>query len=418
MNQLPDVLPVRQQADVILRILRQRLQTILPVAMRAAGLDMWLIICQEDDHDPVYRTMIPMDTWTPILQMLIFYDRGEGEGIERINLSMTDTADLYDCPWNGRHFEEQWQMLPQLIAERHPQKIGINIGRVNWAAGGLTHNLYTQLVEALPPPYVDRLVSAEVACNRWLMTLSELELELYPHIVSLARHLIATCYSPQTITPGVTTTDDLEWTFWQQCADLGLAMAFNPFFNLVRSDAAKEKHPVTDKIIRRGDLIHCDVGLRYLGLCTDHQEWAYVLAGGETGAPDGLRNLFTQSQHLQQIFMEAFERGLTGNEMLENILVRARREGVPHPRVYSHSLGLYLHQPGPLIGLPWEQERCPGRGDVALQYNSCFTMEISIDDTVPEWDNQLVRFGTEQDVQFTTDGCSPIAGVQTTFHLI
>ena len=89
-----------------------------------------------------------------------------------------------------------------------------------------------------------------------------------------------------------------------------------------------------------------------------------------------------------------------------------------NPRVYSHNLGLYLHEPGPLIGLPWEQTACPGRGDARLDYQSCFTMELSIEDRVPEWDGQSVRLPTEQDVVFTRQGCLPLAGVQTVFHLI
>ncbi|MCJ7623950.1 MAG: hypothetical protein MUO76_10640, partial [Anaerolineaceae bacterium] len=88
------------------------------------------------------------------------------------------------------------------------------------------------------------------------------------------------------------------------------------------------------------------------------------------------------------------------------------------PRIYSHSLGLFLHEPGPLIGLPWEQGSNPGRGDVRLAYNTCFTMELSIEDIVPEWNNQMVRCPTEQDVQFTEDGCQPIDGIQTDFHII
>ncbi len=134
-----------------------------------------------------------MNTWAPILQMLIFYDRGPKDGIERINLSMTDTFGLYDKPWAGTRFEEQWKLLGQIIQERDPERIGINIGRINWAGGGLTHNLYNQLTEAIPQAYVGRLVSAEQACNRWLMTLSEEELELYPHIIRIAQtkfHLI------------------------------------------------------------------------------------------------------------------------------------------------------------------------------------------------------------------------------------
>ena len=116
--------------------------------------------------------------------------------------------------------------------------------------------------------------------------------------------------------------------------------------------------------------------------------------------------------------MDEFQVGLSGNQLLTNILTHARQAGVPNPRVYSHSLGLYLHQPGPLIGLPWEQVSNPGRGDVKLYYNTTFTMELAVEDTVADWDGQMVRLSLEQDVEFTRKGCAPLDGVQTTFHLI
>jgi hypothetical protein len=71
-----------------------------------------------------------------------------------------------------------------------------------------------------------------------------------------------------------------------------------------------------------------------------------------------------------------------------------------------------------LIGLPWEQERCGGRGDVKLEYNYTFTMELSVADSVPEWDDQEVRMSIEEDVVFTRDGCRTIDGRQTEFYLI
>lgn len=412
------VLPVRKQDEVIQRILRKRLETILPVAMREAGIDLWLILCQEDNHDPVFRTLIPMNTWTPILQMLVFHDRGEEDGVERINLSMTHTADLYETPWGGTDTAEQWDRLVEIIRERDPERIGINIGSVAWAAGGLTHNLYRQLTGVLPAAYVDRLVSAEAACTRWLMTLSEEELEIYPSIVRIAHRIIAECFSPEAILPGVTTTEDLEWAYWQRCTDLGFEQAFKPSFHIIRSQADRARHSTEDRVIRRGDLIHCDVGFRYLRLNTDHQELCYVLREGETDAPEGLRRLLAESHRLQQVYLGEFHEGLTGNEMLARMLARAREEGIPNPRIYSHSLGLYLHEPGPLIGLPWEQERCPGRGDVKLVPNTCFTMELSVADAVPEWGGQQVRLPTEQDVAFTAAGCQPLDGVQTAFHLV
>jgi len=414
----PVILPVRERAAVIRQVLQQRLDTVLPLAMREAGFDMWVILCQEDTTDPVFASMMPLETWCPILQMLVLFDRGEKQGVERISVAMTNTGGLFAQPWQGHRHEEQWPLLRRIIEERDPQRIGINIGQVQWAAGGLTHNLHTQLVQALPRKYVERLASAEPMATRWLATLTGQEIELYEQVVAVARRITAECYSRKAIVPGQTTADDLVWHYWQRCVDLGLAPSFRPFFDRVRSDAMQKEFGADDRAIRPGDLLHSDYGIQYLRLNTDHQQWAYLPRPGESDAPEGLRRLLAQANRLQDIFMAEFREGLTGNELLANILARARREGVPEPKVYSHSLGLLLHEPGPLIGLPWEQERCPGRGDVALRPNYAFTMELSVADAVPEWDGQTVRFSIEEDVVFTGGRCRLIGGRQTAFYLV
>ena len=418
MSHFNHVLPLRQQDQVIHQILKQRFDIILPSAMREAGLDMWVILCQEDDYEPIYRTMIPMNCWSPILQMLFFFDRGAEKGIERINISMTDTYDLFDTPWKGRETQEQWALLAQIIQERNPKKIGLNIGKVQWAAGGLTYNLYQQFIEAIPGQFHSRIVSAEATATRWLETFCEMEKEVYTQVVSIAHQVIARCFSRNCITPGVTTTVDLNWAYWQFVIDLGMENSFTPHFRIIRSSADSQKHPIDDGIIRQGDLLHCDVGLRYLRLCSDHQELAYVLRESESDAPAGIQNLLAQNNRLQNVYLTSFESGLSGDQLLQKMLKQAHAEGIPGPKIYSHSLGLYLHEPGPLIGLPWEQNSNPGRGDVKLIYDTCFTMELSIEDIVPEWGGQLVRAGTEQDVLFTSAGCHPVGGVQTKLHLI
>lgn len=407
---------MRKRSEVIDKVIRERLDTILPLAMREQGIDMWLIICQEDDLDPVYKTMIPMDTWCPILQMLIFYDKGDE--IERINLSFTDTKDYYNKPWAGRvHHREQWQLLGPIIEERDPQRIGINTGSIQWAAGGLTHNLYNQLVEAIPEKYVERLESAEPCVTRWLSTLTDTEVELYEHVVEVAHSIIAECYNSSSITPGVTTIGDLIWRYWQICADNGLPVAFNPYFGIFRDETGKAKYG-EDDTIQHGDFIRCDVGISYLRLITDHQEWVYIRKPGETDAPTWAKQLMKKCNQLQDCFMGEFEKGLTGDELLSKMLKRARSEGLPNPKIYSHSLGLLLHEPGPLIGLPWEQECNEGRGAVKLEYNYSFTMELSIEDTVLEWKAPTFRLPLEEDVVFTKDGCRLIDGRQTEFYLV
>jgi Xaa-Pro aminopeptidase len=416
--EMPRVLGMRERDAVTRPVIAERLDTILPLAMREGEIDMWLILCQEDDLDPVFRTMMPLNTWCPILQMLVLY-RNPGDGaVERINLSMTRTQGLFQEPWTGRGEDEQWAMLARLVAERDPARIGINIGSVQWAAGGLTHNLYTRLVRELPAPYPERLVSAEAAVTRWLETLTAREIALYEHVTRLAHALLAECYSPRSVVPGLTTTEDLEWRYWQLAADLGLEVSFKPFFNLVRGPQNRERYGEGDRVIRPGDAIHSDVGVRYLGLTSDHQEWAYVLCPGEEDAPEGLRRLLAAGNRLQDVYMASFERGLTGDELLARILARAREVGIPKPRVYSHSLGHLLHEPGPLIGLPWEQERNPGRGDVRLEYDTAFTMELSVADAVPEWGGQEVTLSIEEDVVFTTAGCRALDGRQLAYYLL
>jgi Xaa-Pro aminopeptidase len=407
---------MRERAEIIRQVLRERLDSLLPALMAETGLDMWIVLCQEDDLDPVFKTLMPMDSWCPILQVLVFY-QGAG-GLERINLSMTDTGDLYDRPWRGQRYEEQWPLLAQIIRERNPGRIGLNTGSVQWAAGGLTHNLYLQLVEAIGPEHAGRLESAEPLVGRWLATLSDRQIELFEHVANVAHALLRECYSRAAIVPGLTTARDLEWYYWQRAADLGLEPSFKPFFSLVRRDRNRGCHGAEDRAIRPGDLIHSDVGVRYLGLCSDHQQMAYVLDAGETAAPAGWRELMARANRLQDLYMGEFRVGMTGNELLTSILARARDAGLPRPKVYSHSLGHLLHEPGPLIGLPWEQEACAGRGDVVLQHNYAFTMELCVGGPVAEWDGQEVTLGLEEDVVFTAEGCRPLDGRQTEFHLV
>jgi hypothetical protein len=401
---------MRERASLVRRILAYRLDNLLPKLMRESAIDMWLIICQEDDLDPVYKTLMPLDTWHPILQILVFCDRGVDGGLDRINVSMTQTRGLYQ--------EEQWNLLRKIVEERDPSRIGINIGSVQWAAGGLTYNLHAKLAGALGARYTKRLVSSEALATRWLSRLCPEEIELYPRVCDLASRLITECYSDKVITPGSTTLDDLKWHYWQRCADLGIGVSFEPSFYLVRSRNLEKEFSENDRTIRRGDFVRCDVGLGYLRLTSDHQRWLYILRPEERDAPAGMKNLLLQANRLQQIFIGEFREGLSGNELLQRILQKARKLGIPHPKVFSHSVGLLLHEPGPLIGLPWEQDHCPGRGDIRLEPNTCFTMELSVRDRIPEWGGKEIELSLEEIVSFTEDGCRPIGPRQEEFYLV
>ena len=420
----PRVLSIKERADLVNTITLKRLDALIPKFMRETGLDMWIITCNEDDLDPVFKTMIPYGQWCPITQIIVFYDGGPQEGVERLNVSRTGMPDFFEnvwdaAAWDSEKKENQWACLGRIVRERDPQRIGINVGEIQWAAGGLTVVLKKRLVDALGPEYAARLESAEPLATLWAETLLDEEIKLMERAVALSHALIAETFSTRVVTPGKTTVDDLRFHYWQRVADFGLGLAFYPFFTIRgRQPDVIEKYGKDDKVIRPGDFIHCDVGLKYMYYNTDHQEWAYVPRVGETDVPETFKKIMAEGNRLQDIYCGEFRTGLTGNQLLVNILKAARDKGIPKPRVYSHSLGYFLHEPGPLIGLPWEQVNNPGRGDVKLVPNSAFVVELSVTAPVAEWGGRELRLSLEQDIVFTGERTHFLDGRQTSFHII
>jgi hypothetical protein len=419
----PSVLSIRDRAALVYRITAKRLDTLVPRMMRETGFDMWIVSCNEDNLDPVFETMVPYENWNPITQILVFFDQGPAKGVERLNVSRTDTQGLFKNAWDSAAFdakkgESQWEALGRVVRERDPKRIGLNEGEVQWVAGGLSSVLKKRLVDAVGPKYASRLASAEPLVTLWAETLLDEEVEMMERAAALSRSIIADMFSSKVITVGQTTADDLRWYYWQRVADLGLKVSFSPFVSIRgRSPKDVEKWGKDDKIIRPGDILHCDVGIKYARWNSDHQELAYVLRSGETDAPDGLKKLMAETNRLQDVYCGEFKAGLTGNEMLGKMLGKAKEAGIPGPRIYSHSMGLFLHEPGPLIGLPWEQVNNAGRGDVKLVPMSTFTAEMSATGPVPEWGVDF-RVPLEQDVLFDGERTIFLSGRQTAFHLV
>jgi Xaa-Pro aminopeptidase len=423
-NLTPALLPIRARAELTYKITQKRLETLLPRMMRETGFDMWIIACNEDNLDPIFETMMPYENWCPITQILVLFDRGPEKGIERLNVSRTDTQGLFTnawdaAAWDAKKGESQWECLGRIVRERSPKKIGLNEGEIQWLAGGLTSVLKKNIVAAAGPVLTGRLASAEPLATLWAETLTEEEIEVMERAAAVSHAIIAEMFSGAVITPGLTTADDLRYFYWQRVADLGLKVSFSPFVTLRgRSPEDRKKFGPDDKIIRPGDLLHCDVGLKYMRWNSDHQEMAYVLRPGETDAPEAFRRQMEEANRLQDVYAGEFKTGLTGNELLGRMLRKAREIGVPNPRIYSHSLGLFLHEPGPLIGLPWEQVNNVGRGDVKLAPWTCFTCELSVTSPIPEWGGADFRLPLEQDVVFTGEKLIFLDGRQTRFHLV
>src|SRR5947208_3542802 len=175
--------------------------------------------------------------------------------------------------------------------------------------------------------------------------------------------------------------------------------------------------PANGHVIQRGDMLHCDFGIVYLGFSTDTQHNAYVLRVGETDAPQGLKDGLKEANRLQQLTMQFAKPGATGNQALLGALGAATREGLA-PSIYCHPIGYHGHAAGPPIGMTDYQDGVPGRGDYMFRPNTWHSIELNVKHNVPEWGNQPVQFALEEDAALLDTGWAWIAGPQTQFYLI
>ncbi len=417
------ILTERDRAKLVDDILEDRFTTLLPQLMRREGIDMWVIISREYNEDPVLKTMLPA-TWLSARRrtIMVFFDKGEKEGVEKLAIARYDVGTLLKGAWDIDVRPNQWDALAAIIAERKPKKIGLNRSANYAHADGLTATEQGEFLEKLPADYQKRIVSAEKLAVGWLETRTQKEMSIYPMICRLSHQIIQEGLSEQVIQPGVTTTDDVVWWFRQRITSLGLDTWFHPTVDVQRADSNDFNHLRTfsqrpDKeVILAGDLLHVDFGITYLRLNTDQQQHAYVLRPGETGVPESIRKAFVQGNRLQDILIEQFSAGKSGNQMLLAALAQAEKEGIKGT-IYSHPIGVHGHAAGPTIGL-WDQQKgVPGPGDYPLLANTAYSIELNAAVEIPEW-KKMVRIMLEEDGFFDGNKFRYIDGRQTEIYTI
>ena len=164
-------------------------------------------------------------------------------------------------------------------------------------------------------------------------------------------------------------------------------------------------------------MLHTDVGICYLRLCTDTQEMGYVLKLGEAGVPQGLRDALATGNRWQDLLTGSFANGRKGNEVLAAARGAAEAEGIISS-VYTHPLGLFGHAPGPTIGMWDNQGETPIRGDWPLYPMTGYAIEGNVKVPVAEWDGQLVQIKLEQSAAWNGEAVLYLAGRQTEWHVV
>ena len=247
---------------------------------------------------------------------------------------------------------------------------------------------------------------------------------IYNQLVDITHDIIAEAFSEKVITPGITTTSEVEWWMRQKITKLGLETWFHPTVDVQRTSEELVGHLYSfsgrpdDMVILPGDLVHCDMGITYLRLNTDCQELAYVLKPNDTDAPNFLKKAFKKGNQVQDILTSNMIIGRTGNEILTKSLTDAKAAGL-RPSIYTHPLGSYGHSAGTTIGM-WDAQGSVMKDDgenYPLNPNTVYAIELNTTVTIPEWKRDI-RIMLEEAGFFGENGFRYVNGRQTEFLLI
>lgn len=419
--QAPVVPSLRDRVVAQDGLLRSRLDTVVPEVMRRNKVDMWIVVAREYNEDPVAKAMLPA-TWPNARRrtILVFFDQGEGKGVERFAVARYPVGDLFETQWNPEQHGDQWKRLGDLVRARNPRQIAVNISDHHALADGMSVSQLRQLQQALGP-LADRIVSHDGLALGYLETRTPADMAVYGAIMRASHAMIPMGLSEQVIVPGVTTTQDVVWWYRERLADARLDAWCQPSVTVQRPDVAHQNPGQQtlpeNPVIQPGDLVHVDFCAGYMGLKTDTQMLAYVLKPGETQAPAGLRQGMADANRVQDALIAEYRTGRTGNETLAAARKRAIAQGLD-PTIYTHSIGTHGHAAGPWIGAWEDQTGVPGMGEYPINANTAWSIELAAKRRVPEWNNQEVRFPLEVDGFFDGSKFRWIDGRQTELLLI
>lgn len=391
------LIPLRTQAELSEKILRERLETILPAAMEETGIDFWLVIGSEYNEDPIFRTLFAWDMPTARRVSALAFSLQDNGNVRRYSLGARSPImdQLYENKLTkGNDF---WETLKNLIVEISPSKIGINQSDHSGICDGLSSSHYQKLQE-LPCNFIkDRLVSAHDLAVAYMKRLTELELEALKTVVEVTQDIIDLTYSKDAILLGKTTTTDLEW-FMRQCiTELGCQTWFGPDVNLQR--VGDSDTMISDALIQPGDLLHCDIGMTplYIKLHSDIQRLFYIPKPGEEDVPIGIQEAMKRANRFQDIVMQTVKPEKTGNEVFSQSIAKGNAEGL-NPCLYSHPIGSFGHGPGTMIGRYDEQKPIPIKGDYPVGSDTVYALELNCWSEIPEWNKQKVFIYLEEDI--------------------
>jgi Xaa-Pro dipeptidase len=420
---VPALLPWSQQLAVREQWLVKRHEMILPM-MRAHGIDMWIVVNEEFHDDPLTQYIAPPRPYAGGRDYFVFVDAGD-KGLRKIAITGFSEENLkkfFESPDEPRPADK---VLPELYEQYKPKKIALSYGARRGVERSITYDTYNLIAEKMGSDAAQHFVPAADLIEDYLDTRIPEEVATYTAMVQLTDSLTRRALSSEVIHPGNTTVGDVRRWLYDQLWENRVGTWFQPDLRVQRkskkNDTSRGFLAVApeETVIERGDVVHLDFGITYMGLNTDWQKMAYVLLPGEKDAPAGLKNAMKNTNTLQDALTQRAARpGRPAADVYNQTMDEMKQKGI-EAQIYSHPIGNQGHGLGPSIDF-----RSAQRSDIGataakpLRKGAYLSVELNTQTAVPEWDGQKVYIMMEDDAYLTDDGYKFFIPRQEAFYLV
>jgi Xaa-Pro aminopeptidase len=378
---------------------------VLPLAMRAHGIDMWIVAVKENHTDPLWEDL--GRGYISGLGYYVFTDRG-GDRIERAALGpigyLVEEAGAYDIFASA-------STLAAFVKARNPRKIGVNMSDEIGPADGLSHTMFQHLVKTIGEPYASRLVSAERVVSEFRSRRVASEIVAFGEAAGVAIQLAERALSNEVITTGKTTLEDVAWWLQDRLLERGLGSEFDmPSIYVTGPDGIVATS--SPRIVQPGDVMMIDWGVQLMNFGTDVKRVAYVLKPGELVPPKSIQAAFDKAIAVRAVLKKAIAPGVRADATMKamDAALRAAGYGViefnkPNADdktdvVYGfHPVGNTGHDIGPSL-TTWQ----PLQATFELHRQHMFSFEYFAYTPIAEWGGRKLRIPIEDDAILMENG--------------
>lgn len=333
-------------------IRKKRIQTLLPKALEAAKVDSWLVICRENNNDPLADHIGGENAGGTAA--FLFYN--DAEGFHSMVFSPSgeaialDELNIHDTVVSVERGVSAIRQAVDFIKQKNFKTIAINSSSTNSTADGLSFTQRQELENYLEED-ATKLVSSTELVYEWLSIKLPEEVAILRKAAQLTADWQIEAYNQ--VIPGVSTDKDIALFLKKKMATYGVTDGWAPDQNPnVNSGPDRGHSHPTDKIIMPGDVIQIDFGIKVYGRwVTDIQRFAYVLKEGETTAPSDIQSYWEHGKAGSRAALAAMKPGVKGVEV-DRAQRKLMQEAASEYVMWStgHPVGYVAHDVGPNLG--------------------------------------------------------------------